>query len=111
MAILARALIRDFPRVLPAVQLHEFIWNNIKQQNRNGLLARDPTVDGMKTGHTDSAGYCLVTSAKRNGMRLISVVMGSPIDQGARGRQRGAAQLRLHVLRDRQGQGRRATSC
>ena len=58
--------------------MHEFLWNNIKQQNRNGLLTRDPTVDGLKTGHTDSAGFCLVTSAKRDNMRLISVVMGSP---------------------------------
>lgn len=78
MAILSRALIREFPDYYPYFSLHEFVWNNIRQQNRNGLLTRDPTVDGIKTGHTDSAGYCLVTSANRNGMRLISVVLGSP---------------------------------
>jgi D-alanyl-D-alanine carboxypeptidase (penicillin-binding protein 5/6) len=77
MAILANALIRDFPEYYQWYSLHEFTWNNITQHNRNGLLLRDPTVDGMKTGHTDSAGYCLVTAANRNGMRLISVVMGS----------------------------------
>lgn len=78
MTTLAKALIRDFPEYYPLFSMHEFVWNNIKQQNRNGLLTRDPTVDGLKTGHTDSAGFCLVTSAKRDGMRLISVVMGSP---------------------------------
>ena len=78
MTTLAKALIRDFPEFYPLFSMHEFLWNNIKQQNRNGLLEKDPTVDGLKTGHTDSAGFCLVTSAKRDGMRLISVVMGSP---------------------------------
>ncbi|MGH8208941.1 MAG: D-alanyl-D-alanine carboxypeptidase family protein [Steroidobacteraceae bacterium] len=78
MTTLAKALIRDFPQYYPLFSMHEFLWNNIKQQNRNGLLTRDPTVDGLKTGHTDSAGFCLVTSAKRDGMRLVSVVMGSP---------------------------------
>ena len=77
MAILANALISEFPEYYPWYSIHEFTWNNIKQQNRNGLLLRDPTVDGMKTGHTDSAGFCLVTSAKRDNMRLVSVVMGS----------------------------------
>ncbi len=78
MTRLANALIRDFPEYYPLFSLHEFLWNNIKQQNRNGLLGRDPTVDGLKTGHTDSAGFCLVTSAKRDNMRLVSVVMGAP---------------------------------
>jgi serine-type D-Ala-D-Ala carboxypeptidase (penicillin-binding protein 5/6) len=78
MDILAKAIIRDFPEYYPLFSMHEFLWNNIKQQNRNGLLEKDPTVDGLKTGHTDSAGFCLVTSAKRDNMRLISVVMGSP---------------------------------
>ncbi|MDB6043285.1 MAG: hypothetical protein JWM63_1836 [Gammaproteobacteria bacterium] len=78
MMTLANALIRDFPEYYPLFSLHEFLWNNIKQQNRNGLLGRDPTVDGLKTGHTDSAGFCLVTSAKRDNMRLVSVVMGAP---------------------------------
>ena len=70
-------LIADFPDFYPLFSLHEFSWNNIRQQNRNGLLSADPTVDGLKTGHTDSAGFCLVTSSLRGGMRLISVVLGS----------------------------------
>jgi D-alanyl-D-alanine carboxypeptidase (penicillin-binding protein 5/6) len=78
LALLARALVREFPEYYRWYSIREFTWNKIKQQNRNGLLERDPTVDGMKTGHTDSAGFCLVTSASRNGMRLISVVLGSP---------------------------------
>ena len=90
LTILASALIREFPNYYPWYGLHEFTWNNITQHNRNGLLLSDPTVDGMKTGHTDSAGYCLVTSAKRNGMRLISVVMGSP---SIKAREDGSAAL------------------
>src|SRR5580693_3231351 len=77
-ATLAAALIRDFPQYYPLFSLKQFMWNNIRQDNRNGLLSKDPTVDGLKTGHTDSAGFCLATSANRNGMRLISVVMGAP---------------------------------
>jgi serine-type D-Ala-D-Ala carboxypeptidase (penicillin-binding protein 5/6) len=76
-ATLSRALIREFPQFYRWYALREFVWNNIRQQNRNGLLGRDPSVDGIKTGHTDSAGYCLVTSANRSNMRLISVVFGS----------------------------------
>ena len=76
-ATLSRALIRDFPEDYKLYSLREFEWNGIKQQNRNGLLARDPTVDGIKTGHTETAGYCLASSARRNGMRLISVVLGT----------------------------------
>ena len=60
--------------------LREFTWNGISQPNRNRLLARDATVDGVKTGHTQSAGYCLVASAVRDGMRLIAVVMGAGSD-------------------------------
>jgi serine-type D-Ala-D-Ala carboxypeptidase (penicillin-binding protein 5/6) len=78
LALLAHHIIQDFPDFYPLFSLHEFSWNNIKQQNRNGLLSADPTVDGLKTGHTDSAGFCLVTSALRGGTRLISVVLGSP---------------------------------
>ncbi len=78
MAVLANALVREFPEMYKWFSIREYVWNNIKQQNRNGLLERDPSVDGMKTGHTDSAGYCLVTGANRDGMRLISVVLGSP---------------------------------
>jgi D-alanyl-D-alanine carboxypeptidase (penicillin-binding protein 5/6) len=77
MALLARAVIRDFPQYYKLYSLREFVWNNIRQQNRNGLLERDPSVDGIKTGHTQSAGYCLATSAKRDGMRLVSVVFGT----------------------------------
>ncbi len=77
MSLLATALIRDFPQYYHWFSVHEFTYNNIKQQNRNGLLGTDAGVDGLKTGHTDSAGFCLVTSAVRDGMRLISVVLGS----------------------------------
>ena len=76
-ALLSRVLIRDYPEEYKLYSLREFEWNGIKQQNRNGLLARDPSVDGIKTGHTESAGYCLASSAKRNGMRLIAVVLGT----------------------------------
>ena len=78
MTVLANALVREFPEMYKWFSIREYVWNNIKQQNRNGLLERDPSVDGMKTCHTDSAGYCLVTGANRDGMRLISVVLGSP---------------------------------
>jgi D-alanyl-D-alanine carboxypeptidase (penicillin-binding protein 5/6) len=77
-AQLANALISEFPQYYPLFSLREFMWNNIHQENRNGLLGKDPSVDGLKTGHTDNAGYCLATSANRNGMRLVSVVMGAP---------------------------------
>jgi D-alanyl-D-alanine carboxypeptidase (penicillin-binding protein 5/6) len=76
-ATLTSALIREFPEYYKWYSQKEFTWNGITQQNRNGLLWRDPTVDGVKTGHTKSAGYCLVTSAQRNGMRLVSVVLGT----------------------------------
>jgi len=74
---LTRALINDFPERYKLYSEKEFTYNNIKQYNRNKLLWRDPSVDGVKTGHTESAGYCLVTSAKRDNMRLISVVLGA----------------------------------
>jgi serine-type D-Ala-D-Ala carboxypeptidase (penicillin-binding protein 5/6) len=77
-ATLANAIIRQFPQYYPLFSLREFMWNNIKQGNRNTLLGKDPSVDGLKTGHTDNAGFCLASSANRNGMRLVSVVMGSP---------------------------------
>jgi serine-type D-Ala-D-Ala carboxypeptidase (penicillin-binding protein 5/6) len=77
MSLLASAMIRDFPQYYKYYSIREFEHNGIKQQNRNGLLEKDPSVDGLKTGHTDSAGFCLVTSALRNGMRLVSVVLGS----------------------------------
>jgi serine-type D-Ala-D-Ala carboxypeptidase (penicillin-binding protein 5/6) len=77
LSLLANAMIRDYPQYYKWFSVREFEHNGIKQQNRNGLLEKDPTVDGLKTGHTDSAGFCLVTSSLRNGMRLVSVVMGS----------------------------------
>ena len=77
LSLLANAMIREYPQYYQWFSVREFEHNGIKQQNRNGLLEKDPTVDGLKTGHTDSAGYCLVTSSLRNGMRLVSVVMGS----------------------------------
>jgi D-alanyl-D-alanine carboxypeptidase (penicillin-binding protein 5/6) len=76
-ARLTRAIIREFPDYYRWYSQREFTWNNITQPNRNGLLARDPSVDGVKTGMTDAAGYCLVSSAKRDGMRLVAVVMGT----------------------------------
>jgi serine-type D-Ala-D-Ala carboxypeptidase (penicillin-binding protein 5/6) len=80
-ATLSSALIREFPQYYPLFSLREFMWNNIRQGNRNTLLGKDPSVDGLKTGHTDSAGFCLASSANRNGMRLISVVMGAPTEK------------------------------
>jgi D-alanyl-D-alanine carboxypeptidase (penicillin-binding protein 5/6) len=77
MAKLARAIIREFPEYYRWYSQREFTWNNISQPNRNGLLARDPSVDGVKTGMTEAAGYCLVSSAQRDGMRLIAVVAGT----------------------------------
>jgi D-alanyl-D-alanine carboxypeptidase (penicillin-binding protein 5/6) len=77
-ALLASALIKNYPEYYKWYSQRSFTWNKITQPNRNGLLDRDPSVDGLKTGHTESAGYCLVSSAKREDMRLVSVVMGSP---------------------------------
>lgn len=76
-AILSAATIRDFPNYYPWYSEKEFTFNSIRQHNRNTLLWRDPAIDGLKTGHTEAAGYCLAASAKRDGMRLISAVMGS----------------------------------
>ncbi|MEH6388215.1 MAG: D-alanyl-D-alanine carboxypeptidase family protein [Pseudomonas profundi] len=77
LAILAKAIIRDDPKHYSIYKEKEFLWQGIKQPNRNLMLWRDSTVDGLKTGHTEEAGYCLVASAKRDDMRLISVVMGT----------------------------------
>ena len=76
--LLAAALVREFPEYYKWYSQREFTWNKITQPNRNGLLDRDPSIDGLKTGHTESAGYCLVASGMRDGMRVISVVMGAP---------------------------------
>ena len=77
LALLAKAIIREFPQYYKWYSTKEFTFNGITQRNRNSLLWRDPSVDGMKTGSTDEAGYCLVSSAERDGMRLISVVLGT----------------------------------
>ncbi len=81
LATIAQHIIRDFPDRYPYYSFKEYTYNNIRQDNRNLLLRRDPTVDGMKTGHTDAAGYCLIASAQRdfpNGKRrLLSIVMGA----------------------------------
>jgi D-alanyl-D-alanine carboxypeptidase (penicillin-binding protein 5/6) len=90
MSLLAVAMVRDYPQYYKYYSVREFEYNGIKQQNRNGLLGRDPSVDGLKTGHTDSAGFCLVTSALRDGMRLISVVLGST---SMKGRENASAAL------------------
>ena len=81
-AILSRALIRDFPADYAISAVKEFEWNGIKQANRNALLWRDPSVDGIKTGHTAAAGFCLDASAKQGDQRMIAVVMGSSTDHG-----------------------------
>ncbi len=77
MARLARAIINEFPQYYAWYSVKEYEYNGIKQPNRNSLLWRDPSVDGMKTGRTDEAGYCLVSSAQRDDMRVISVVLGT----------------------------------
>ncbi len=81
LAKLAKALITRFPEHYAIYSQKYFTYNNIRQPNRNKLLWRDNSVDGIKTGHTDDAGYCLVASAKRDDMRLISVVMGTDSEE------------------------------
>jgi serine-type D-Ala-D-Ala carboxypeptidase (penicillin-binding protein 5/6) len=76
LAILGRAYVRNYPNAYAYNKIKEFTVGNITQYNRNNLLARDPSVDGIKTGHTNAAGYCLMASAKRGEQRFISVVMG-----------------------------------
>jgi len=78
LAVIAQAIIREFPRHYERYSQREFTYNNIRQYNRNDLLWSDPSVDGLKTGYTEDAGYCLVSSARRDGMRLISAVLGAP---------------------------------
>ena len=80
LARVAAALIRDFPEYYPLYALKEYRYNNITQPNRNRLLWTDPFVDGVKTGYTDAAGYCLIASAKRGPRRLLSVVLGAGSD-------------------------------
>jgi D-alanyl-D-alanine carboxypeptidase (penicillin-binding protein 5/6) len=80
LAALATAVIRDFPAHYPLYSQKEYRYNGITQANRNRLLWSDPTVDGMKTGYTENAGYCLVTSARRGERRLLSVLLGASGD-------------------------------
>jgi D-alanyl-D-alanine carboxypeptidase (penicillin-binding protein 5/6) len=80
-ALVTQAMIREFPERYKMYSIREFTYNDIRQHNRNRLLWRGEGVDGVKTGHTDAAGYCLVASAQRDGMRLISVVMGTESEQ------------------------------
>jgi D-alanyl-D-alanine carboxypeptidase (penicillin-binding protein 5/6) len=87
LAVLAQRLILDFPDYLPLYSQREYIYNNIKQPNRNRLLWLDPAVDGLKTGHTEAAGYCLIATARRElpapvkgQRRLVSVVLGTSSD-------------------------------
>ncbi|TDJ41490.1 MAG: D-alanyl-D-alanine carboxypeptidase [Gammaproteobacteria bacterium] len=77
LATLARAIIEEFPDYYRWYSVKEFTYGDISQPNRNNLLWRDASVDGMKTGHTDAAGYCLVSSAEREGMRVVTVVLGT----------------------------------
>ncbi|MGO1500575.1 MAG: D-alanyl-D-alanine carboxypeptidase family protein [Marinobacter sp.] len=81
LAVLARAIINDYPENYPIYAEKHFTYNNIRQPNRNSLLWRDDSVDGLKTGHTEEAGYCLVASAKRNDSRFIAAVMGTSSSQ------------------------------
>jgi len=80
LALLAATLIRDFPEFYPLYSLKEFRYNSITQINRNRLLWLDPTIDGVKTGHTEGAGYCLIASSKRGSRRLLAAVLGSASD-------------------------------
>ena len=77
LTLLADALIRDFPAGFAYYKEREFTWNKITQPNRNRLLFIDPTVDGLKTGHTEAAGYCLIATAKRGDRRLIAILLGT----------------------------------
>jgi len=90
LSILGVAMIRDHPDIYTWHSQKEFMFNGIKQDNRNLLLWRDNSVDGIKTGHTETAGYCLVSSAVRDGMRLVTVIMGTPSMES---RARGSASL------------------
>ena len=96
LALLSRAFIDEFPEIYSMHSIKEFTFNKISQKNRNKLLWLDPTVDGLKTGHTDEAGYCLVASAKRDNMRLITVVMGT---DGPEARAKASQSLLKHGFR------------
>ncbi len=89
LAVLAAAIIRDHPEHYAIYKEREFTYNNIRQYNRNTLMAEDPTVDGLKTGHTEEAGYGLVASAERRNMRLVSVVLGTKSMNARKNESRG----------------------
>jgi D-alanyl-D-alanine carboxypeptidase (penicillin-binding protein 5/6) len=80
LSLLARAIILNFPQYYPLFSQKTFTYNKITQPNRNRLLFHDPLVDGLKTGHTDEAGFCLIASAKNNNLRLLTVLLGAPTD-------------------------------
>jgi len=80
LALLAAAIVRDYPQHYALFGLRDYTFNNVTQANRNRLLWIDPYADGLKTGHTETAGYCLIGSVKRNNRRLISVLLGAPSD-------------------------------
>jgi serine-type D-Ala-D-Ala carboxypeptidase (penicillin-binding protein 5/6) len=102
MALIGQALIRDVPDEYAIYKEKEFTFNNIRQMNRNGLLwDTSLNVDGIKTGHTDAAGYNLVASATEGQMRLISAVLGGTYLQGPRKREQETADLGLPLLRNR----------
>jgi D-alanyl-D-alanine carboxypeptidase (penicillin-binding protein 5/6) len=88
LALLSTALINNFPEEYGLYSEREFTYNNIRQYNRNTLLAEDPTVDGLKTGYTSEAGYCMVASAQRSGMRLVSVVLGADSERARKAESR-----------------------
>lgn len=81
LALLAAAIVRDYPQHYPLFSVRNYTFNNVTQANRNRLLWLDPYADGMKTGYTESAGYCMVGSVNRNGRRLISVLFGADSDR------------------------------
>lgn len=85
LALMGRAMIRDFPQAYAYNKIKEYTVNGIRQHNRNGLLWKDASVDGIKTGHTSAAGYCLLASAKRGEQRLVSVVLGIQTDSPKQG--------------------------
>ena len=99
LAKLAAALIRDYPEYYPLYSQKEFRYNNITQANRNRLLWTDPHVDGVKTGHTESAGWCLIASAMRGERRLLAVVLGASSDAARAVESAEAAELRLPGVR------------
>ncbi len=100
LARLAEAVARDFPMYLPLYALRSLTYNGITQPNRNVLLGRDPRVDGLKTGHTENAGYCLIATARSGDRQLLAVVMGATSESARALRGAEAVELRVSVLPD-----------